>query len=96
MTNGKKTKVRTLRHSMAAAAAVRVIRNTAKTKLLSAEQVREKLKNEGLSVSAFARDNGVNYQTVIKVLAGRNTGRYGEAHRVAVLLKMKVGTATLA
>ncbi|RZA18784.1 MAG: DNA-binding protein [Proteobacteria bacterium] len=61
----------------------------------TAAQARAWLDQQGKSVQEFAREHGVDPATTYQVLAGRKKGRRGEAHRVAVLLGMKVGTTTV-
>ncbi|MBD8481657.1 DNA-binding protein [Pseudomonas coleopterorum] len=61
----------------------------------TAAQARAWLDQQGKSVQEFAREHGVDPATTYQVLAGRKKGRRGEAHRVAVLLGMKLGTTTV-
>ena len=62
--------------------------------LKTPEQVRAELDRVGMTVSSWARANGLNRWTVFEVLHGRNKGRWGEAHRAAVLLGLKDGEVT--
>lgn len=55
-------------------------------------QAKAWLDQQGKSVQQFARENNVDPATTYQVLAGRKKGRRGEAHKVAVLLGIKVGT----
>lgn len=57
----------------------------------TAAQAKAWLDEQGKSVQQFARENNVDAATTYQVLAGRKKGRRGEAHKVAVLLGMKVG-----
>jgi gp16 family phage-associated protein len=59
--------------------------------LLTADQARESLSERGISIAEFARQNGLSYGTVYQVLSGLKKGRFGDAHRAAVLLGMKRG-----
>lgn len=59
--------------------------------LKSVEQVRAELDRLGMTVSEWARRHDINRWTVFEVLHGRNKGRWGEAHRAAVLLGLKDG-----
>lgn len=59
--------------------------------LLTGEQARAALDNAGTSIAQFARQHELPSQTVYQVLAGRKAGRYGNAHKAAVLLGMKRG-----
>ncbi|WP_032632867.1 DNA-binding protein [Pseudomonas syringae] len=58
----------------------------------SAAQAKAWLEQQGKSVQQFARENSIDPATTYQVLAGRKKGRRGEAHKVAVLLGMKIGT----
>jgi gp16 family phage-associated protein len=55
------------------------------------EQAREALDRKGMSIAEFSRKNGLNKNLVSDLLNGRIKGRRGEAHRAAVLLKIKDG-----
>jgi gp16 family phage-associated protein len=57
----------------------------------TAEEAKAWLEQQGKSVQAFARENSVDPATTYQVLAGRKKGLRGEAHKVAVLLGMKIG-----
>jgi gp16 family phage-associated protein len=56
--------------------------------------VRAELDRKGISIAAWARQNNVSIRRVYDVLLGRTTGKYGEAHKAAVLLGMKDGEIT--
>ncbi|KPW35253.1 hypothetical protein ALO95_03341 [Pseudomonas syringae pv. antirrhini] len=58
----------------------------------TAAQAKAWLDQQGKSVQEFARENSIDPATTYQVLAGRKKGRRGEAHKVAVLLVMKIGT----
>ncbi|WP_024673456.1 DNA-binding protein [Pseudomonas syringae] len=58
----------------------------------TAAQAKAWLEQQGKSVQQFARENSIDPATTYQVLAGRKKGRRGEAHKVAVLLGMKIGT----
>ncbi|QSQ38913.1 DNA-binding protein [Xanthomonas translucens] len=45
----------------------------------------------GVSIAEFARQHSLNYATVYQVLHGPKKGVRGEAHRAAVLLRLKAG-----
>ena len=55
------------------------------------EECRQRFAFYGVSVAEWARRNGFSVQTVYDVLNGKNMGTKGEAHRVAVTLKIKPG-----
>ncbi|GFM58850.1 DNA-binding protein [Pseudomonas cichorii] len=57
----------------------------------TAAQAKAWLEQQGKSVQEFARENNIDPATTYQVLAGRKKGRRGEAHKVAVLLGMKIG-----
>lgn len=59
--------------------------------LLTLEQARAKLDREGISIAEFSRRHGLNRNMVSDLLNGRKKGKYGEAHRAAVLLGIKDG-----
>ena len=61
-------------------------------KILTADEARAELTRRGLSISAWARRHGLNLWTVYAVLQNRRAPRFGESHKVAVLLGMKDGT----
>lgn len=65
------------------------------TSPLSAEEIRKRFDAAGVSVSDWAQANGLERQVVYALLAGRTRGRRGEAHRAAVALGMKRGSAGL-
>ncbi len=58
----------------------------------TAAQAKAWLDQQGKSVQEFARETSIDPATTYQVLAGRKKGRRGEAHKVAVLLGMKIGT----
>jgi gp16 family phage-associated protein len=62
----------------------------------TAAQAKAWLEQQGKSVQEFARENNVDPATTYQILSGRKKGRRGEAHRVAVLLGMKIGVAVAA
>lgn len=43
----------------------------------------------GLTVTDLARRNGVPRDTLVDLLLGRGKGRYGKAHRGAIVLGLK-------
>lgn len=57
------------------------------------DQARQHLDRLGLSVAKWARQNNVSQAMTYEVLQGRKQGKWGEAHRVAVLLGIKDGIA---
>ncbi|SHM63665.1 phage-associated protein, BcepMu gp16 family [Pseudomonas asturiensis] len=57
----------------------------------TAAQAKAWLEQQGKSVQEFARENSIDPATTYQILAGRKKGKRGEAHKVAVLLGMKIG-----
>ena len=57
--------------------------------LLTGEEVRKIFREEGVTVTAWARKHGFSALTVYSVLSGRTQGLRGEAHQIAVALGMK-------
>lgn len=57
------------------------------------EEVKADLAARGITVRAWSRANGVSEAIVHGLLSGRRKGRYGQAHRAAVLLGLKAGVA---
>ena len=61
------------------------------TSLLTPEEARAKLDEQGLSIAKWAVQNGLNPNTVSDLLNGRKKGVRGESHNAAVLLGLKRG-----
>ncbi len=61
-----------------------------KKRLLSGKEARQAFVANGVSIAHWAKRHGVSVNLVYEVLAGR-TCRYGESHKIAVLLGMKDG-----
>lgn len=57
----------------------------------SVDDVKTEFARTGTSISAWARENGVQARTVFYVLNSGGKAYRGEAHRVAVLLGIKEG-----
>lgn len=62
----------------------------AKKRLLAGEEARQAFVANGVSIAHWAKRHCVSVKLVYEVLAGR-TCRYGESHKIAVLLGMKDG-----
>lgn len=60
-------------------------------KLVTLEEVNAALERTGTTASQIAAELGVDAYVVRGVLSGRLQGRWGDAHRVAVLLGLKEG-----
>lgn len=59
--------------------------------LKTREQVVADFARRGISVSSWAKANGLTPQSVHAVLRGDHTGRIGQSHKAAVLLGLKHG-----
>lgn len=55
------------------------------------DQVRAEFERHGLTIRGWARRHGFSERIVREVLRGRFKGKYGQAHKVAVLLGIKDG-----
>lgn len=62
----------------------------------TADEARQHLEQQGISVADFARSIELPYSTVYQVITGQKKGRRGDAHRAAVALGMKIGTIVTA
>lgn len=60
-------------------------------KPLTRQQVLDDLARRGISISKWARDHGFNPGTVVHVLNGRRGSRFGQGHKIAVMLGLKDG-----
>lgn len=58
-------------------------------KLQTPQQARQWFRAHGISISQWCRENGVSRHTVNDLLRGKQRGHYGQAHRAAVLLRLK-------
>jgi len=61
------------------------------TRLLSPQEAKAGLHKRGITVRSWSQQNGLSERTVHEVLRGRFKGRYGQAHKAAVLLGIKDG-----
>lgn len=61
------------------------------TQLLSPQEAKASLHKRGVTIRGWARQNGLSERIVHEVLRGRFKGKYGQAHRAAVLLGIKDG-----
>ncbi len=57
--------------------------------LRTPQQAAQWLDGHGVTQAEFARRHGIGYQSLRNLLCGRNKGKWGDAHRAAVLLGMK-------
>lgn len=57
--------------------------------VLTPEQVKTRLREQGTTLKDWAKKHGYPYQTVSHVVRGINRGSYGMGYRIAVALGMK-------
>ncbi|QDL56637.1 DNA-binding protein [Rhodoferax aquaticus] len=55
----------------------------------TANEAKEALRAEGVTLTEWSQRKGFKYRTVSEVVRGVNKGLYGEGHRVAVALGIK-------
>lgn len=58
---------------------------------LSADEVKTRLKERGLTLKQWAEQRGYPYDTVSCVVRGINRATYGMGHRIAIELGLKRG-----
>lgn len=61
-----------------------------KRKPLTADEVRNQLKQRGETITQWAARHGFDRRAVYRVLAGVDKAWYGRAHEIAVALGMKL------
>lgn len=59
-------------------------------KALTPDQVRERLRSQGKTMSQWAREHDFRLQAVYRVMGGQDKARYGKSHEIAVALGLKV------
>lgn len=59
------------------------------TRPLTPDQVKAKLRANGVTCTEWARRNGYSPQKVIRLLNGYEKGHYGQSHEIAVKLGLK-------
>ncbi|GAA0757006.1 hypothetical protein GCM10009107_36160 [Ideonella azotifigens] len=57
--------------------------------LLTPEEVKTRLKQEGMTLKQWAELNDFRYQAVSQVLRGVNRATFGDGHRIAKALGLK-------
>jgi len=57
---------------------------------LTADQVRQRLRQRGTTITRWAEENGFDIRAVYRVLSGSDKAHYGRAHNIAVALGMKL------
>jgi gp16 family phage-associated protein len=55
--------------------------------------LRADLRSQGITLAGWARTHGFHIHNVQDVVGGRNQGRNGEGHKIAIGLGLKVGRA---
>lgn len=55
----------------------------------TADQVKQSLYKQGLTVKQWAKDNGYKPHQVYRVLRGENKALYGQGHEIAVAIGLK-------
>ena len=63
--------------------------SVATTNQLALEKIKQAIKDRGQSHADYARQKGLDYNTLAMVLGGRMKGTRGEAHRCMVALGLK-------
>ncbi|WP_282265985.1 DNA-binding protein [Stenotrophomonas sp. PS02298] len=58
-------------------------------KVISSEQVKQRLRSQGVTITAWAEAHGYTRNEVYRVLNGQHKGHFGKAHDIAVALGMK-------
>ncbi|EHJ3655112.1 DNA-binding protein [Salmonella enterica] len=56
---------------------------------MSPEQVKKLLRRKGVTVTAWANENGFDRNQVYQVLNGRCKANFGKSHEIAVKLGLK-------
>lgn len=65
------------------------IRLSGRGKPLTPEEVKTRLREQGVTLKQWAKANGYAYDTVSCVVRGVHRATYGMGHRIAVQLGMK-------
>ncbi|QEW05631.1 DNA-binding protein [Nitrincola iocasae] len=66
------------------------------TKILTPDQVKAKFRENGITISQWAKDNGYQRNAVYRVLNGFDKGFYGQSHEIAVKLGIKKPAESIA
>lgn len=59
-------------------------------KAMSPEQIKQRLRMQGVTVTQWAATHGYTRNEVYRVLNGQSKAHYGKAHDIAVALGMKL------
>jgi gp16 family phage-associated protein len=65
-----------------------------KNQLRTRDEVIHEFRRKGISISSWARQHGVSRTLVHQILAGDKPCRFGQSHKIAVLLGIKEGEIT--
>lgn len=65
------------------------------SELLSSQDVKRRFEARGETITEWAEANGFSREEVYALLNGRTKGKRGRAHRIAVLLGMKLDPALM-
>ena len=60
-------------------------------KVMTSEQVKQRLRTQGVTITTWAKARGYTRNEVYRVLNGQHKGHFGKAHDIAVALGMKPG-----
>jgi gp16 family phage-associated protein len=63
---------------------------------MSAEQVKKRFRQQGITFTEWAQENGYTRNEVYRVLNGQAKAHYGKAHEIAVKLGLKAAPDQLA
>lgn len=55
------------------------------------EEVKKEFDRKGMSFGAWAKERGIRPGVVYDLISGRQVGRRGQSHKVAVMLGLKEG-----
>jgi len=57
---------------------------------LSAQELKQRLYNQGKTLKSFAEEHGFKYRTVSEVIRGLRRGNFGEGRKVRIALGLPV------
>lgn len=63
---------------------------------MTPEQVKQRFRQRGLTITVWAKENGYTRNEVYRVLNGQAKAYYGKAHDIAVKLGIKSNSQELA
>ncbi|MDD5249664.1 MAG: DNA-binding protein [Rhodocyclaceae bacterium] len=61
---------------------------------MTSEQIKTRLRRQGITLTQWAKDHGYPRADVYRVLNGQYKCHYGRAHEIAVKLGMKAGAGS--